>query len=173
MLLFEKKREMGKIKGRMRKPRLDSKAEKFLIGTNSEKETRKVGKLLGEEILKTRGRIILTLSGPLGSGKTTFLKGFLLGLGSRKRVTSPTFLIFKRFSLKAGRNFYHFDCFRLKSAKELFSLGLKGILREKDSILAIEWPEKILKYLPWEGRISLRFSYSGQEKRKIEIKFYG
>lgn len=146
--------------------------EKVKIISNSEKETKKVGKLLGEEILKEKKPVFLALSGPLGAGKTTFLKGIAAGLGLKKRIFSPTFLIIKEHKLKNKRKFYHIDCYRLKSYKELKTLDFENILKEKNSVIAIEWPEKVLRYLPKERTVRVKINYLSQNKRKIEISAY-
>ena len=83
------------------------------IFSNSSLETKKIGEILWKEVLKikktkgfsgdkrTRGALILGLEGDLGGGKTTFLQGFAKGLKIKQKITSPTFVIFKKFSLKA------------------------------------------------------------------------
>ncbi|MBI4120236.1 MAG: tRNA (adenosine(37)-N6)-threonylcarbamoyltransferase complex ATPase subunit type 1 TsaE, partial [Parcubacteria group bacterium] len=63
----------------------------------------------------------------------------------------------------------HIDCYRLKSAKELVALGLKDILRDKENIVVIEWPEKIARYLPGSTK-KVWFEVVGEKERKIIIK---
>jgi len=96
---------------------------KFEFFTSTPFQTKKAGKLLAEEILKSKpGKkaFVIGLVGDLGGGKTTFLQGFSRGLGIKGRVLSPTFIIMRRFN-----NFYHVDCYRIKKPQELIDLGLK------------------------------------------------
>lgn len=117
------------------------------IVTNSEKETRDLAKNLVK--ILTRGAI-LALSGPLGSGKTAFVKGLAQGLGIKKKITSPTFVIYQVYPVqkKFGKNLYHFDLYRIDNTSDLLELGFDEIVNDKDSIVVIEWAEKIQKHLP-------------------------
>ncbi|MCL4399759.1 tRNA (adenosine(37)-N6)-threonylcarbamoyltransferase complex ATPase subunit type 1 TsaE, partial [Patescibacteria group bacterium] len=84
---------------------------KLRIETKSNLETVKLGRVLGEEILKNgSGNFLIALNGDLGSGKTTFIKGLGRGLGIKNKITSPTFLMVRRYSIlknKKYKNFYH------------------------------------------------------------------
>ncbi len=141
-----------------------------IISYNSS-ETKRAGEELALKILSSpqKGRI-LALKGGLGAGKTTFLQGFAKGLGVKKRVLSPTFVIFNRFKLKSPcfENFYHFDCYRIESFKEMEILGFREIISSPGNIIAVEWPEKIRKILP-KRIIELKFKILENDKRKIII----
>ena len=68
--------------------------------TNGPSQTKKIGEILGQEILKTKLKktaFVTALEGDLGGGKTTFLQGFAKGLGIEEKILSPTFVIVKRF----------------------------------------------------------------------------
>lgn len=135
--------------------------------TNSARQTQKIGYLLAKSIIKKQPNfpIIIALCGDLGSGKTTFLQGFAKGLGIKDRILSPTFVIYKRFKL-AGRNFYHLDCYRLKSFKDLLSLGFKDILSGNNNIIAVEWPEKVRGILSSKAFL-LKFEFVDKNRRRI------
>lgn len=118
------------------------------IITNSAQEMQEVAKNLAKEILElksSKNAIVLALSGDLGAGKTTFLQGFAKGMGINEKINSPTFVIMKRFDIKGVKfkNFYHIDCYRLDSSKDILDLGFKEIILNPENIVAIEWPEKI------------------------------
>lgn len=139
--------------------------------TFSPSETKKLGRLLGERILKEKkGPVILALIGELGGGKTTFLKGLALGLGIKDKILSPTFIIIKKFPLgdEKFKNFYHIDCYRINQEKELLVLDFKKILSNPRNIIAIEWANKIKNYLPKQS-IQIKFSILSPRKRKITI----
>ena len=141
--------------------------------SNSPFQTRKIGEILGKELLKLKkrkGAFILGLKGELGSGKTTFLQGFAKGLGQRGKIISPTFVIVKKFKVYSLRFkvFYHIDCYRLKNPKEIFSLGFKEISLNPKNIIAIEWVDRIKRFLPKKTLI-LEFETTGNNKRKIRL----
>jgi len=143
--------------------------------TNSPGETKKIGQLLAEKILKSKpkkGAQVLALKGDLGGGKTTFLKGFAKGLKVGKKILSPTFLIFKKFKIrnKDFKNFYHFDCYRIQKPKEILELDFKKIISEPQNIVAVEWAERIKKILP-QNIIWIFFGFLNKKKRKVLIKF--
>jgi len=143
--------------------------------TNSPGETKKIGQLLAEKILKSKpkkGAQVLALKGDLGGGKTTFLKGFAKGLKVGKKILSPTFLIFKKFKIrnKDFKNFYHFDCYRIQKPKEILELDFKKIISEPQNIVAVEWAERIKKILP-QNIIWVFFGFLNKKKRKVLIKF--
>jgi len=139
------------------------------IKTKSASETQKIAKLLAEDILqgrpKTKKGLIFAFSGDLGSGKTTFIQGFLKGLGVKNKVTSPTFVIMKHYKCA-----YHIDCYRLRKPAELTNLGFKEFLNKPKSIFLIEWAEKIKRILP-KDTIWLEFKHGKKEnEREITIR---
>ena len=135
---------------------------KQTITTNNTEET----KQLAQEFAKTLSLpAIVTLTGNLGAGKTTFVQGLAVGLGIEKKVNSPTFLLIKKYSLDK-KNLYHVDLYRLSSEEDVVGTGLLDILQEKDSIVVIEWAEKMGKYLP-NNRIDVQFEYIDEGRRKI------
>jgi tRNA threonylcarbamoyladenosine biosynthesis protein TsaE len=115
-------------------------------------ETKKQAKNLAEKILKTRtsGPCIIGLRGSLGSGKTMFVKGFARALGIRSRITSPTFLIKKKYIINK-RNFsifIHADMYRVKKISELLVIGFMNDLKDNRAIVLVEWADVIKKILP-------------------------
>lgn len=145
-------------------------------------ETQNIGEKFVKEVLKLKPRnsaVILELQGDLGSGKTTFLQGFAKGLGIKEKILSPTFILMKKFQIpqrKVPQNrrppslwyryFYHVDCYRLKSEKDLEVLGFKEIISDPENIVAIEWPERISKILP-QKVIYIKFKHLKENKREL------
>ncbi len=142
--------------------------------TNSFRQTKKLANFLTRRFLRRRLKqkdtLILALSGDLGSGKTTFIQGFIRGLGVRNKITSPTFVLVKNYKLKAlnYKCVYHVDCYRIKSAGELLKLGLKEILKNPQNIVLIEWAERIRRVLP-KNAIWLKFEH-GQKINERNVK---
>lgn len=136
--------------------------------TQNFEQTQKLGADFAKEILKNNfarsGAVVLALSGNLGGGKTTFLQGFAKGLGIKEKITSPTFVIQKRF-----KNFYHIDCYRLKNHKDILELGFEKAVKNPKNIVAIEWSEKVKKLLP-QSTIFINFKFIDKNKREINIK---
>jgi len=145
--------------------------------TTNYKQTQKLGENIAKEILLSRTSqktaVVLGLSGNLGGGKTTFLQGFAKGLGVKKKILSPTFVIQKRFEIKDSRfkNFYHFDCYRLKDEKDILELEFEEIISDPKNIVAIEWPEKIRKILPKNTSI-IKFTFREKNVREINLKVW-
>lgn len=135
--------------------------------TNSREETVSLGKRFAEELKKGD---FLAFYGNLGSGKTTFIQGLAQGLGVKRRVISPTFIIQRRYSLKNG-NFYHMDLYRTGSINDLLGIGIDEILGLEDNIIALEWAEKMEGLLP-KKRIEFHFKYLDEDKRRIVITEY-
>ena len=112
-------------------------------------ETIAFGKKLACEI---PSNAILALTGDLGSGKTTFVKGLAMGLNIQECVQSPTFVLMNHYP-----GLIHFDLYRLKTSEDFSSLGFEEYF-ESSEILAIEWPDRIQDILPKET-FHLHFSY--------------
>lgn len=122
----------------------------------SEAETREAGRNLAASL---RGGEVLSLEGPLGAGKTTFVKGLAEGLGCRpEEVSSPSFTLVHEYP--DGRlPLVHLDFYRLGEARELAALGFDDLLSGQ-TIAAIEWGDKFPDALP-PGTHRLIFSVDG------------
>jgi tRNA threonylcarbamoyladenosine biosynthesis protein TsaE len=127
---------------------------------NSEAETH----LLARELAATlNAGDVLLLSGDLGAGKTTFVRGLAEGLGvDPGEVSSPTFTLVHEY--RGGRlTLYHADLYRLERAAT-GELGLEEI-GVRDGVLAIEWPDRLAHDLA--GARLIRFELVDDETRRI------
>ena len=140
------------------------------IITKSSTETQKLGEKFGADLIN-KGPVVVALTGELGSGKTTFLKGVAKGMGISRRIVSPTFILMRKYDAKKKKVFYHVDLYRLdKDADyELENLGFNDLVKDKSSVIAIEWAEKAKKKMP-PGTYYLNFNYVDDNTRKIVIK---
>ncbi|MFC1598640.1 tRNA (adenosine(37)-N6)-threonylcarbamoyltransferase complex ATPase subunit type 1 TsaE [Patescibacteria group bacterium] len=122
---------------------------------------------------KLKGGEIIALQGDLGAGKTIFTKGLAKALGMKNQITSPTFVLMKVYPIghkpSAISQFVHIDCYRLDDAQELFYLGIEEYLNKKDTIVVIEWADKIKPYLKEFKNIFWLKIAINQEKRSFEI----
>ncbi|MGH9182912.1 MAG: tRNA (adenosine(37)-N6)-threonylcarbamoyltransferase complex ATPase subunit type 1 TsaE [Acidimicrobiales bacterium] len=88
---------------------------------------------------------LLLLAGELGTGKTVFAQGFARGLGIHEQVTSPTFVLARRY---AGRlRLHHLDVYRLDHLQEVLDLGLAEIV-DDEAVTLIEWGDVVVPAVP-------------------------
>ena len=135
--------------------------------------------MLAEELC---GSEIICLSGDLGTGKTTFTQGLLKGLKIKGPYTSPTFNIIKHYRVtrnaKRGaktlcvprstfHDIYHIDAYRIGS-KDILDLGFKDFAGQPNSIVIIEWAERIKKLLP-PSALWINFKWVNEKERKITL----
>ena len=106
---------------------------------------------------------IITLSGGLGAGKTTFTQGVARALGVTETVASPTFVIEKIYELKNQlfQRLIHIDTYRLKSQAELVTIGWEEIIADPDNLILLEWPEAVPGAIP-ESATAIRFDIEGE-----------
>jgi tRNA threonylcarbamoyladenosine biosynthesis protein TsaE len=105
---------------------------------------------------------VITLSGVLGAGKTTFVQGVARSLGVAEQVSSPTFVIEKVYDLEnqPWERLVHIDAYRLESAKSLEVLRWHERLADPGNLILLEWPERVPEAMP-ERAIRLRFEIDG------------
>ncbi|MBI1984939.1 MAG: tRNA (adenosine(37)-N6)-threonylcarbamoyltransferase complex ATPase subunit type 1 TsaE [Candidatus Wildermuthbacteria bacterium] len=125
---------------------------------------------------RLKGAFVIALQGDLGSGKTTFARGFARGLGIKGKILSPTFLIIKAYKIPLAessfKRFVHVDCYRLKSPKELLSLGWKDIMADPRNVVLVEWADMAKSIIP-KSAWRIRFSHKGGNERGIMFKSSG
>jgi len=131
--------------------------------TSSAEETIELGESLSEFI---EAGDIITLDGNLAAGKTTFVKGILLGLNFENEVTSPTFTLINEY--EARHRVIHLDCYRENNLQRWINLGIQDYLYS-DDVKLIEWPEIISMLIP-KDRISIILTSVSEFERKIYIK---
>ncbi len=101
------------------------------------------GKPLAERF--SQGGVVY-LSGDLGVGKTTLVRGILRALGYSDRVKSPSYGLIESYELD-GLNVHHLDLYRLSHGEEITYLGLEDLF-DGPTLLLVEWPEKGKGWLP-------------------------
>ena len=132
-----------------------------VIKVNNLEETIALGNRLG---LLLQPNMLLTLSGDLGAGKTTFTKGIGQGLGITKVINSPTFTILKQYQ---GRlNLSHFDAYRLEGQDD--DLGFEEIF-DSDDVCVVEWANFIEDILP-VARLTIEIKKIDENIREFVFK---
>ena len=132
-----------------------------VIKVNNLEETIALGNRLG---LLLQPNMLLTLSGDLGAGKTTFTKGIGQGLGITKVINSPTFKILKQYQ---GRlNLSHFDAYRLEVQDD--DLGFEEIF-DSDDVCVVEWANFIEDILPVD-RLTIEIKKIDENIREFVFK---
>ena len=122
---------------------------------------------IGERIAaRARGGDVIALSGPLGVGKTTLVRGFLAGLGHADEVPSPSFAIIQPYEALDPPT-WHVDLYRLEDRSELAELGLDDA---GDAVLLVEWPERAGDDAwPEALRLSLDFAQAGARRLTAQV----
>jgi tRNA threonylcarbamoyladenosine biosynthesis protein TsaE len=93
-----------------------------------------------------RPGIVVTISGDLGTGKTTLVRGCLRALGWQGSVKSPTYTLVEHYPF-SSLYFYHFDFYRFADPNEWETAGLAECFRD-DAVCVVEWPERVGSLLP-------------------------
>jgi tRNA threonylcarbamoyladenosine biosynthesis protein TsaE len=133
------------------------------VTTSSEQETAEVGRSLAAQL--DSGAVVL-LIGPLGAGKTAFVRGLAHGLGVKPdEVSSPTFTLIHEY--RGGRvPLLHVDLYRLEDPREVEDLGLEEL--GERAVLAIEWAEKLPR--PPAGAVIVEIDQTDGDTRKIHVR---
>ena len=132
----------------------------------TEQETQEVAK---ELVKLLKGGELIALSGNLGAGKTVFVKALAKELGVKEEATSPTFVLMKVYQADHGKvdKFVHVDCYRLSGQEDLFEIGLGDYLNYDNTVVAVEWADKIAN-LP-DKTIKVHIDILEGDQRKITI----
>jgi tRNA threonylcarbamoyladenosine biosynthesis protein TsaE len=109
---------------------------------------------------------VITLSGPLGVGKTALARGFIAALGHGGEVPSPSFAIVQPYE-EIDPPVWHVDLYRIDDPAEIDELGLDSAA---DGVLLVEWPERA-RANAWSGalRLSLDFGQNGPRRLTANI----
>ena len=110
-----------------------------------------------KEYLSKEKKFTIFFEGGLGAGKTYIIREIMKHFGLNDPVTSPTYIFMNEYNVKndnfGGRNFAHFDLYRLKGDNDFFSRGFNEIIEDENISKFVEWPNKISS--------SVRHAFSG------------
>lgn len=113
---------------------------------------------------------VVTLSGDLGAGKTTLVQAIAKELGVQEVVTSPTFVIAKQYTLTHSmwKQLIHIDAYRIDSSAELLPIGWSSMLCLPNTLMIIEWPERVADMLP-EQNVAITITHERDMRRILLI----
>lgn len=141
-------------------------AARMTTVTNSEQETIDLAIEFASTLLAND---VILLEGELGAGKTCFVRGLCEGLGGDPtQVNSPTFVIMQEYEVDGGIRLVHIDAYRLSGTEELDTIGWDELLSDPLTIIAIEWPSKIVEALP-EHAVTVSIEHMQEHKRSLTI----
>ena len=112
--------------------------------------------------------LVIGLAGTLGSGKTTWARAILRGLGYSGRVPSPTYTLLEHYEI-GDLSVVHLDLYRLAGDAELENLGLRDWLADRNTWIVFEWPERAPS-LARRCDLLLQFVDAGSEARNVTFK---
>ncbi|GMV37430.1 MAG: hypothetical protein AMXMBFR61_19380 [Fimbriimonadales bacterium] len=108
------------------------------------------------------------LDGPLGCGKTTFVRGLARALGVEGPIRSPSFNLVHEY--RTSPPLAHADLYRLTKLEEVEALGLDDLLIRH--ALVLEWPDRALEAFP-DDALWIEFAFAGETERDIELRARG
>ena len=117
-----------------------------------------------------KGGEIVFLRGPIGAGKTVFVKGIAAAMALKSSPTSASFSLMKEYKNKNHRLF-HIDLFRLEEG-EVFNLGFEEMLEDENAVILAEWPDPIRHMLP-QDRLEMDFILKEGDEREITLRSFG
>jgi tRNA threonylcarbamoyladenosine biosynthesis protein TsaE len=141
---------------------------KKVFSCRSPAKTRELGLAIGRA---AKPGLLIALTGPLGSGKTTLIRAIAEGMEVEDtgKVASPTFVIVREYH--APLTLYHVDAYRLHSWEDAQSAGLEDLVNTED-VIAVEWADHIEEMLP-PDRLEIGCEHLSPRARRFTVTATG
>ncbi|RKY36291.1 MAG: tRNA (adenosine(37)-N6)-threonylcarbamoyltransferase complex ATPase subunit type 1 TsaE [Candidatus Omnitrophota bacterium] len=139
----------------------------FVITTDSAEHTLSLGRVIARFL---KPNTVICLSGQLGTGKTTLVKGIAAGLGiNSDNVNSPSYMLIKEYNGKK-LPLFHFDLYRIDHNQHIAYLEIDDYFK-RNGVLVIEWAEKANFFLPEEYlQVNIRFKSINKRIFRLSAK---
>jgi tRNA threonylcarbamoyladenosine biosynthesis protein TsaE len=142
----------------------------LVVDVVDETGTAGLAKSLAAALIDRPNGAVIALCGPLGAGKTRFVRALAAALGvNPDEVASPTFVLLHEYA--GTRPIYHCDAYRLRSARELWELGIEELFAS-EAITLIEWADRVADALPAEY-LEVRIEVTGDTSRRFLLRALG
>ncbi len=130
----------------------------------SEVEMKALGARLGALL---QGGEVIELSGDVGAGKTTFVKGLAVGMAIDEDVQSPSFTVSRVYDARDGLQLAHYDFYRLQDAG-IMANELDEVIRDDTIVTVVEWADIVEGVLP-KKRLRIEFASPSETDRTLEF----
>jgi tRNA threonylcarbamoyladenosine biosynthesis protein TsaE len=121
---------------------------------------------VAKDVLKHAKSKYILFSGEMGTGKTTLIKELVSTLGSKDKVSSPTFSLVNEYE-GDKHSIFHFDFYRIEDEIEAYDIGFEDYLNTRHFVF-IEWPEKIPNLWP-EHYTLIKIDANQQDYRRLSL----
>lgn len=135
---------------------------RFAVILEDEAATMRIGAALA---MVARAGDVITLSGPLGVGKTALARGMLTALGHQGEVPSPSFAIVQPYE-ELQPPLWHLDLYRIEDPREMEELGLDSL---EHAVLLVEWPDRAGSGA-WPDALALSLDFVDGDARRLTVE---
>lgn len=133
--------------------------------STSSDETVRLAAAIGNRL---HGGEVIELISDLGGGKTTFVRGLAVGMGSTDKVASPSFTISRQYKA-GGKTLYHFDFYRLQDAG-IVANELAEVVGDSQAVVAVEWADIVENVLPAD-KLTVSVRSTGETARELTFTY--
>ena len=142
----------------------------LVVEAADERATAALARALTAALVARPVGAVVALNGPLGAGKTRFVRELAAALGvNPDEVASPTFVLLHEYA--GVRPIFHCDAYRLRSVRELWELGVEEMF-DSAAIVLIEWADRVAEALPADYR-EVCIEVTGDTSRRFTLRAIG
>ncbi len=135
-----------------------------IFNSASAEETEQIAESMGQQL---KGGEVIQLVGDVGAGKTTFVKGLVRGMGSKDRVSSPSFTISNVY-ITPKLSLHHYDFYRITDTA-IMKNELFEVINDSNNVVILEWAEPVSQVLP-KVHIAIQIKVTNENSRTFFCK---